>query len=252
MDYPGRMQSRSALLFIVAGLSACAGSPQEPEWPNALVSRSESVGDPVVVEVQAPPPSTLLASTKPLDRTAIFDGQFVTHLSLSSQHGCSQSWASTTVSGSLKLEVRAGVARAALDLEHRSVMGSRMSAAPPTESSRSYKASWIGKVTAGERPGVFTAKLSLDGCEASCVLPPIEVRCEKKQIRVVSDEQGTRDAQPDSEVDGMLCTGFEAVPSGSLSLPKALPLSGGQGVDVSGMGFYGRDELRVTRHRVTR
>lgn len=251
MDYPELMQPRSALLFIVGCLSACAASPQEPAWPNALVSRGEGVGDRVVVEVEAPPPSSLLASTKPIDRTAIFDGEFVTHVSLNSQHGCSQSWASTTVSGSVKLVVRGGVASVALDLEQRSVMGSRMSAGPPTERSQNHKASWSGKVTAGERPGVFLAKLSLYGCEDQCVLPPVEVRCEKKQITIMADEPGTHGAQqPDSALDGMVCTGFEALQSGSLDLPKALPLSGGSGVDVSALGFHGpSDDLRVTRHR---
>jgi len=234
------MTHGSAPVFLLLGLCSCAAPAA-----GALVDDARAFEGAVV---QVPMPAHAdEAGLQPLDRNKIAAGAYLAQVSFSSHHGCSQSWSSSSLTGTMKLEIDGERVVLELDLDRSSVSGSRHHPGDAYRDEHKLAGIWEGK-TARREPNhpraAFRATLAQRSCGEGCAAP-IEIVCERERIQLTGrGDLGLPAAErkrPSGGVQGIVCKGLRSVlPSTEV---ESFPMARGAGVALSSEG---NGELRVS------
>lgn len=218
---------------VLLGLSLCVGGCAGAATRSSASGPTEGT---FVVDLPASQPQVASLLAAPIDRTKIHGGTYTAHIALESHHGCSMSWASTTVTGTVELEIVGGTARLDLKLDESNMFGSRHSQGVERSTSK-LAASWWGAIEANG-PGAFKATLESRSCDGECANEPtVTIECEKQRIAVAAPGAMARSAEPTGSMDGLSCKGVATRLSTMAGSLDALPLGRGDGVEVVGSGF---------------
>jgi hypothetical protein len=234
MKHVGPSRVSLAVCTLGLALAGCAGASVEASTPAPVDLGSVESVDVVVTSV---PASAGNALGTPLDRSKVRPGLFTTHVAIQSHHGCSMSWSSLSVTGTVTFEVQGKTASLAVDLDEHSVSGSRSAGATVNQHSESVDIRLSGPVESTE-PGTFIATLSDPDCAAEeagrtryCA-KPIAVKCKEAAITVGGEDS----REPTSTLTGLSCEGIPGIESWGHAI-DTIAFSAGTPLELKADGY---------------